>query len=583
MSIYKRLLQYILPYKGQLALGLVLTMLAGIGESLVSVVIYVTTNGLMNRDFISLKGIPHLPENLAVQFSIVWLPVIIIGIFVLKGLLNFSSKYLLAVIGYKTVRDIQNDVYEHVTTLSCDYFTKQRSGDLLSRISRDTNGVRSSITDVALDAIKAPITILVTIPIILIMGGWLALICLAVFPIVAFPIIMLGRKIKKLTRRSSETDADIASYLTESLSGMRIIKAFNAEAIENRRFREMTQRICVFCAKIFRTSELQRPIIEIMGAIGIAITIFIAIRYLPFDRFITFTGSLYILYDPVKKLSKINTIVQQTLAHGRRIFEVMDTPPDIVDAPDAVELKGDFEKISFENISFFYQQGQPVLRDISLEVRKGESVALVGPSGSGKSTFVSLIPRFYDVTGGRILVNGIPISGIKIKSLRACISLVTQETILFSGTIKENILYGKADATNDEIVKAAMAANAHDFISAMPLGYETHVGEKGTKLSGGQRQRIAIARAIVKNPPILIFDEATSHLDTESEREVQIAIENLMKGRTVFVIAHRLSTIQRVDKILVLEDGRIVEEGRHEELLKRGKRYNDFYKLQIGD
>lgn len=581
MNIYKRLLSYLAPYKIKFGFGLFLTVLAGVGESLVAGVIYVTTNGLMNREYVSLENIPHLPEDFAIRFPIIWVPFIIVGVFVIKGLLNFSSKYLLAIIGFNTVRDIQNDLYSHVTTLSCDYFTKQRSGDLLSRIARDTNGVRSAITDIVLDALKAPITIIVTVPIILIMGGRLALICLCVFPIVAFPIIALGRKIKKLTTRLAETDADIASYLTESLSGMRIVKIFNAEPLENTRFRELTERICRFYIKVFRSTELQRPVIEVMGAVGIAITIFFAIKYLPFDRFITFTGSLYILYEPAKKISKINAVIQQAVAHGRRVFEVMDTPPGIVDSATAREFRGSFEKIEFKNISFAYDAATPVLRDISLTVKRGESVALVGPSGSGKSTFISLIPRFYDVNAGTITLNDTPLADLKLQSLRSLISLVSQETILFSGTIKENILYGKADASEDEITQAARAANAHDFICAMPKGYDTHIGEKGTKLSGGQRQRIAIARAIVKNPPILIFDEATSHLDTESEREVQAAIENLMQGRTVFVIAHRLSTIQRVDTILVMEAGRIVEAGHHQELLGLNGRYADLYRVQF--
>jgi ATP-binding cassette, subfamily B, bacterial MsbA len=581
MNIYKRLLSYLAPYKMKFGLGLFLTVLAGVGESLVAGVIYVTTNGLMNREYVSLENIPHLPENFAVRFPIIWVPFIIVGVFVLKGLLNFSSKYLLAIIGFNTVRDIQNDLYAHVTTLSCDYFTKQRSGDLLSRIARDTNGVRSAITDIVLDALKAPITIIVTVPIVLIMGGRLALICLCVFPIVAFPIIALGRKIKKLTTRLAETDADIASYLTESLNGMRIVKIFNAEPLENSRFRELTERICRFYIKVFRSSELQRPVIEIMGAVGIAITIFFAIKYLPFDRFITFTGSLYILYEPAKKISKINAVIQQALAHGRRIFDVMDTQPAIVDAPEAIDFSGEFKKIEFKNVSFAYEKNTPVLQDVSLVVKRGESVALVGPSGSGKSTFISLIPRFYDATAGEICINDMPIKNVRSKSLRSLISLVSQETILFSGTIRENILYGKSDATEEDIVQAAKAANAHGFISAMARGYDTHIGEKGTKLSGGQRQRLSIARAIVKNPPILIFDEATSHLDSESEREVQTAIETLMQGRTVFVIAHRLSTIQRVDTILVLEAGRIIEQGRHEDLLGLGGRYADLYKIQF--
>ena len=580
MNVYKRLFQYLIPYKGSLLVGILLTLCAGAAEVLVSGVIYVTTNGLMNRDVVTLAGVPHLPKFLQISFSVIYVPVIIVGVFVIKGFLSYSSKYLLAIVGLRTVRDVQDDIYRHVNTLSCDYFTQKRSGDLLSRITNDVKGIQNSITSVTLDAFKSPVTIMFTLPVIIVMGGWVALISVAVFPIVAVPIVALGRKLRKLTRRILESNADITSYLSEKLMGMRIIKIFNAEENENEKFCELTDSIYNSNRKAFRVTEIQRPVIEVMGAVGVAIAIYFALKTLPFDRFMTFAGSLYLLYEPVKKLSKINSVVQQTIAHGVRIFEVIDTPPTIVDAENAVALDGPVESIEFKNVSFAYDE-TVVLKNVSFAVNSGEAIALVGASGSGKSTIVNLVPRFYDPFEGEVLVNGKNINGYTTKSLRGMISLVSQDTILFSGSVRENILYGKPDATFEEVVQAANAANAHEFIRNLPNGYDTVIGERGLKLSGGQRQRLSIARAIIKNPPILIFDEATSHLDTESEREVQKAIENLMQGRTVFVIAHRLSTIQNADRIIVVHEGGIVESGTHAELINKDGQYKKLYDLQF--
>jgi len=581
MEIYRRLIPYIKPYKYLLLFGILLTILAGASEVLISGVIYVTTNGLMNREVVSLEGIPHLPPQCAVTFGVIWVPFIIVGVFLLKGLLSYFSKYLMAVIGFKSVRNLQNDLFKHVSRLSCDYFTEQRVGDLMSRMTGDVRGMQSAITSVVLDAFKAPITILFTVPVIFIMGGWLALICVAVFPLVSIPIVILGRKIRKLTNRLLESNADILSYLGEILPGIKIVKTFNAEDRENKKFDELSLSICNFYSKTFRATELQRPVIELMGAIGVSITIYFALKTLPFDRFMTFAGSLYLLYEPAKKLSKINVVVQQTIANGKRIFAIMDTKPSIIEKKDASEFKEPFEKISFENVSFHYEEGPNILDDINLQVKKGESLAIVGPSGSGKTTLVSLIPRFYDPTVGYIQINDTRIGDMTCTSLREMISVVSQETVLFGGSIKDNIVYGKPDASFEEMTAAATAANAHEFIMGFKDGYDTLIGERGAKLSGGQRQRVSIARAILKNPPVLIFDEATSHLDTKSEREVQKAIENLMKGRTVFVIAHRLSTVQNADKIVVIDGGKIVQVGTHADLIKEQGMYKHLYDMQF--
>lgn len=581
METYKRLLRYIKPYKLQLLLGFVLILLSGVAEVLVSGVIYVTTNGLMNREFVTLKDIPHLPSDWVISFSVIWIPFIIVSVFVVKGVLAFSSKAMLALVGLKSVRDIQNDLFRHVSYLSCDYFSEKRSGDLSSRITGDVRGVQNAITTVILDAIKSPITIVCTIPVIIFMGGWVSVISIVVFPLVAIPIVLLGKKFRKIVRGLLESSADILSFLSEVLPGMKIIKAFNAEEQENKVFNQITNRICKLNIKSVLVEGLQRPVIEIMGACGVAIAIYFALKTLPFDRFATFAGSLYLLYEPAKKLSKINVVIQQALASGTRIFEVMDQKSSIQDPEVPLEIVNKVETIAFRNICFNYGGDVEVLKGVSCDVTHGETVAIVGPSGSGKSTLVNLLPRFYDPQDGSVLLNGTDIRSFRLKELRSLIGLVSQDTVLFSGTIKENIAYGKPQASKEEIENAAKAANAHDFILALEDGYDTKVGERGSQVSGGQRQRISIARAILKNPPILIFDEATSQLDTQSEREVQNAIDNLMTGRTVFVIAHRLSTVKNANKILVVDNGKIVQQGTHDELIGVAGLYKNLCALQF--
>lgn len=359
------------------------------------------------------------------------------------------------------------------------------------------------------------------------------------------------------------------------------MKAFNREEQEIARFEETNKHVFDHFKKTIKVTIIQRPLVEVMGALGAGAAIWFSIQHLSLDRFVAFVGGLFLLYEPVKKLSKVNSTIQQSIAAGNRIFEILDEEPTVQNRPDAKMFQGNVTRVAFEHVSFSYESGKKVLDDINFEVGVGQVLALVGPSGSGKTTLVHLIPRFFDVIEGAIKINGEDIRGLTLKSLRDLIGIVSQDTVLFNMTVRENIAYGRINATLDEVKAAARAAHADTFIENLPQGYDTPLGERGMKLSGGQRQRLAIARAILKDPPILILDEATSHLDTESEREVQVALENLIEGRTSFVIAHRLSTIQRADRILVLQNGRIVQDGTNDSLLAAGGAYKRLYDLQF--
>lgn len=582
MNVLKRMFRYVVPYKVLLAVSVVLMALSSLGEVLVSAVIYITTNGLMNKSYVSLENVPHLPEPLSqFTFSVNLIPFLIVLVFVFRGATSFFSKYFMGVVGLRAVRDCINDLFRHVSYLSCDCFSKNTSGDIISRISNDTGQIKTIISLVAIDVIKSPITILLALPVIFVMGGKLAFISVIVFPFVAVPIIALGKRLRKLSRQQMEGSSEIISFLQNTLMGIKVVKTFNGEKKENKRFRKITDKLYSFNCKTIRSIEMQRPLIEVMGAVGIGVAIYFALQVLSLDRFMTFIGSLYLLYDPAKKLSKINSVVQQAISSGERIFAVLDLKSTIEERPNAVEISEEVKTLDFENVSFSYNPDVDVLHNVDLSVKRGESVALVGLSGSGKTTLVNLLPRFYDVREGTLKINGIDVRDLKLENLRSKLAIVSQDTILFDGTIKENILYGRPEATHEDIVAAAKMAQAHKFIMETEKGYDTYVGERGLLLSGGQRQRISIARAVLKDPQILIFDEATAHLDNESERAVQKAIELLMRERTVFVIAHRLSTILNADKIVVMDQGKIVEQGKHSELLALNGQYKKLYDLQF--
>jgi subfamily B ATP-binding cassette protein MsbA len=581
MDIYKRLLAYVKPYRGRLAIAVACMFGYSLANAMVSVIPYIAINGLYHKDKVVIDNIQHLPFNLSLSFSAVWVPAIIVAIGLVRSFFEYISSYQMAAIGIRAVRQIREDVYKHLVHLSHDFFSKGRTGDFISRILNDVGAIQGAVTDVIVDLVKQPLVILFNIPIVFIWGGPYAVFALLIFPLVAIPISLLGKSLRRTTKKMQERAADVTSVIGETLTGINIVKSFNREETEIQKFNAINKNVFDFFKKTIRITLIQRPLVEVMAAVGAAIAVWFGLKHLPPDRFVAFVVSLFVFYEPLKKISKVNSTIQQSIAVGGRIFEILDAVPSIQNRPDAVPFKENIEEIVFDHITFFYGTGKKVLDDIYLQVRQGEVIAIVGSSGSGKTTLVNLLPRFYDPTAGAVKMNGRDVRSFTLYSLREKIAMVTQETVLFNGTVRDNIAFGNMEASQEEVRRAAASAYADLFIESLPEKYDTPLGERGLRLSGGQRQRIAIARALLKNPEILIFDEATSHLDTESEREVQKALENAMKGRTVFVIAHRLSTIQRADRILVVENGKIVQQGNSESLLREGGIYKKLYDLQF--
>lgn len=580
MDIYKRLVAYIQPYIKRLVLAILCMFGYSVVTSLVSAIPYLVLNGMYHKDQV-IFNIPHVPFLNKVHFPVMWVPVFMVSISFLRAIFEYISSYEMSTIGINAVRQVRNDLYKHLVHLSHDFYAKGRTGDFLSRIMNDVGSIQGAVTDVIVDIVKQPLTIIFNIPMVFIWGGPDAVLALLIFPLVAIPITILGKNLRRTTKKMQERAADITAFIGETLSGINIVKSFNREEYEIKKFNHINQGVFNYFAKTIRITLIQRPLIEVMAAIGASAAVWIEFKHLPPDRFMAFVISLFLFYEPLKKISKINSTIQQSIAAGSRIFEILDAVPTIRNKENAVNFTEPVRDVQFDHVDFSYVPGKPVLKDINVKVNRGEVVALVGASGSGKSTLVSLLLRFYDVLSGAVRINGRDIRDITLESLRNKMAIVTQETVLFNGTVKDNITYGYLSASMEEIKQAARTAYADHFIEAIPEGYDAPLGERGLKLSGGQRQRLAIARALLKNPEILIFDEATSHLDTESEREVQSALENAMKGRTVFVIAHRLSTVQRADRILVMNEGKIVQEGTNESLLREGGIYKKLHDLQF--
>jgi subfamily B ATP-binding cassette protein MsbA len=515
------------------------------------------------------------------------IPLALLGAYVVKGVARYLQAYLMAAVGENVVARLRADLYRHIQGMPLAFFSDRHSADLMSRILSDVNRLARLSSTVVVMAVRQAGTIVALAAVMLAREWRLTLGALLVFPVLALIVQVIGRRLYKINRRAQERVAQLAILLHESLAGTKIVKAFGREAHEQGRFDDVNRRLLRLSLKNVRADEITEPLMEIAGAFGIAAAIVyggwqVIHGHMTPGTFFSFTAAVVMLYGPARRLSRALNTLQQTTSSVERVFEILDEPPTIGDKPGAIVLDTFRGTIAFEDVSFRYAAAEELaLKDITLEIRKGEVVAFVGMSGAGKSTLMDLLPRFYDVTAGRITIDGHDLRDVTQASLRAQMGIVTQGTFLFSDTIYYNIAYGRPGASPEDVVRAARHAHAHDFIVACPDGYDTLVGERGVRLSGGQRQRIAIARAFLKDPPILILDEATSDLDAESEFMVQQALADLMQGRTVLVIAHRLATVRNADRIVVIHEGRVAEVGRHDELLARDGVYRRLYALQM--
>lgn len=571
-QLYRRLLAYSRPH----SVRIILAVIGSLGVAGVDVASAQLVRPLFDR--IIAAG-DYTLVNLV--------PFIIIGLAVFKGASRYVQEYYIKTAGQLVVQDIRNDLYSHSMGLSMGYYSRTTTGNMMSRILNDVGVLQRSAADVLVEAVRECFT-LVGLTASAFYSDWkLASVAFLVLPAAVLPASVLGRKIKDYTRRSQATMGNLTGVLQETFSGIKVIKAFGTEGEENRRFRTENLAFYRFLRKTLKYDSASAPAIELLASLGVA-----AVAWYGLHRALTgaitqgqlfaFVASVLMMYGPLKKLIKVSNSIQRSVGAAERVFEVMDEIPDIADTPDARPLPRARGEVSFEHVGFAYEQ-EPVLKDFSLQARPGEVIALVGPSGAGKSTIAGLLARFYDPQEGAIRVDGEDLRRITLVSLKSNIALVDQETFLFNDTIRNNIRYSRRNASDAEVEEAARLAYADDFIRLLPNGYDTSIGDRGLRLSGGQRQRICIARAILRDAPILILDEATSALDTESEAMVQKALANLMRNRTTFVIAHRLSTIMHADKIVVLESGRIVQVGSHQELLQQGGLYQKLYEMQFQD
>jgi subfamily B ATP-binding cassette protein MsbA len=599
MSQVTRLLSFLRPYTLRFCVAVGLMAVVGACEGLTALLIKpvfdrvldprAETTSILLFQF-PWGGTLYLQDLLPARIRHVWamVAVAIVGVTVVKGVAEFLATYLINFIGHSVVRDLRNLLYTRIIQQSIGFFSKNPTGRLMSAITSDIEKIQNAVSQVAADFLKQCFTLMGLLAVVLYVDWQLALGSMLLVPFVVFPAERIGRRIRVTSRSSQDKMAEMNTVLQETFTGIRIVKGFVMEMFEVEKFRAATRRLLKINMRWVRDHALTSPLMEVLGAMTVAGLLLYARNAILHHAqttggFIAFLYALIKMYEPIKRLTGANNSIQQAVGASEQVFRYLDIHSEVVEKPQAIELPPFHKEIVFDHVEFEYDDGVPLLRDVNLRIGAGEVVAIVGTSGAGKTTLANLIPRFFDVTRGRIVVDAYDVRDVKLSSLRGQIALVTQETILFNDTVFNNICYGRRAQNEKEVVEAAQTALAHDFIMEMPDGYQTMIGERGQRLSGGQRQRIAIARALYKNAPVLILDEATSELDTESELLVQRALNNLMAGRTVLVIAHRLSTVRRASRIVVLDRGTVTEVGTHEDLVSRGGIYQRLHELQFVD
>ncbi|MBU1564360.1 MAG: lipid A export permease/ATP-binding protein MsbA [Proteobacteria bacterium] len=569
-EILARLYRVIVPYQHKLLIAmLAMIFVAGFTGAQAYLVKDLLDKIFMEKDIFFLK----------------LLPLVVVVIFFLKGLAYYLYTFLLEQVGQSVIRDFRLDIFNHIHKQSLSFFNKMPTGTLMSRIISDVTLLQQAVSNALVGSVRDFFQVIILLGVVFFMNWRLAMISFIILPIAAYPIVKFGRLFRKLSTSTQEEVANVSNILHETITGNRIVKAFSKEEYEGNRFFEQVSKLFILTLKDAKYRCMQHPLMEFIGGGAIAVIIWFGgnevIRGSATPgTFFAFLTALIAAYEPVKGVTRINSTIQQGLAAATRVFAILDIEPEIQDKKGAIQLPPFASVIEFSNLTFCYNDESPVLSNINISVPAGEALAIVGPSGGGKTTFTNLIPRFLDLKDGSITIDGTDIRDVTVASLRSQIAMVTQQTILFNDTVRSNIAYGDQQASEQAIRNAAQAAYALEFIQGLPNGFDTIIGEGGARLSGGERQRLSIARAILKNAPILILDEATSALDTESEREVQKALENLMKNRTTFVIAHRLSTIKNASRIIVIKDGAIVEQGTHDTLIAQKGEYEQLYNMQ---
>jgi subfamily B ATP-binding cassette protein MsbA len=572
MEIFKRLLTLAKPHIPKFLLAMLCMLAVGATTSALAFLVKPALDEIFlkrNADMLKL------------------IPIVVVTIYLIKGACTYGQTVLMNFIGQRVITDLRSELYNHIQRQSLSFFSENPTGILMSRITNDVRLIQGAVSEAVTSLFKDSFTLIGLVFVIFYRDWKLAIIAAFVFPLTIYPIAKFGQKMRKVATRTQITMGSLTSLLQETISGTRIVKAFGMEEYEGKRFSKENESLFKLYMKTISIKAISGPVMEFLGGLGIAVVVFyggyqvIKGTSTP-GNFFSFLAALIMLYEPVKRLTNVNNTIQQGISAAIRVFDVMDITPEIKNSEHAIVLPKISKNIQIQNVTFRYDN-EPVLNNINLTIRQGEVIAFVGMSGGGKTTLVNLIPRFYDVTEGEILIDSHDIRDVTIESLRDQIAIVTQQTILFNDTVRNNIAYGDIKKSEDDIINAARVSNAYDFIMNLPNKFDTVIGELGARLSGGERQRISIARALLKDAPILILDEATSSLDTESELEVQEALENLMKGRTTLVIAHRLSTISHADRIIVLVNGQIIEEGTHDELLVQNGEYGKLYNMQFRD